>query len=57
MGGEGSPSMAPAFPRSIFMSAGVAQLVGSLVLVLHMSVTCVQKFCQDRGLQAGSGHL
>ena len=49
--------MAPAFPRSTLMSAGVAQLVGSLVLVLHMSVTCfspnsvrVEDFRQGQGI-------
>ena len=40
-GGCVSCSMTCAFPRSTFMSAGVAQLVGSLGSVLHMSVTCV----------------
>ena len=48
--------MAPAFPRSIFMSAGVAQLVGSLVLVLHMSVTCIStNFVRMEDFRQGQG--
>ena len=48
--------MAPAFPRSIFISAGVGQLVGSLGSVLHMSVTCVSpKFVRMEDFGQGQG--